>query len=1222
MTVQVYLGREFEHAHEMRALGSFLEAMIDRYASHSEPFCILASYYCSRREIDLTVLKRNAVVLVELKDCADPVVGTAFGEWRILTEGSAGAVLNYGRANPFQQVRTSRMAWINFLDDNKHRLLPPAKLEFFRPDHVSAWIAFSPALNPQSQITIEGQPRWFRLSGLSELPQQLYMERSSYLDFSAEELRLLAEDLLGCKRCEARDLPFLSDRHLRLLFGDAKTPGRTSVAELEIEKPIGCFICESGAMPCQLARLSGSVLEIRQRDGSASVLMLPDDYIPTWLHLNAPWHELAEPLSKLLAAHKSGKRDQPNLSAYHLEERIHDGNISYATTSDSLVVLEPNLLVNASSLAQYVDCPMRYLITRMSSEPPKPETVRGNVVHDGFRRMIRAQSSARQALSESLSGHVFEMALAGVAASRIEDDAGPHLFRLRPVAAGGTRRGAPQFETLALSPQLGLTGRIDCLWEEESSGLVTGVLELKTGKAKWNGAAAWPADEAQAAAYAVMLWNSGLMQPQAASVEVAYTGGDVLKDIAVDVDRNRLQRIIRARNRAAELDLLDVVPGDGGNCQRNCPGFFSLPCNILRDVLGPGPQTQQQTAGNWRLTPGDRSFARTYFPLLMKERRAALHTDSRLFTMTVEERVEDGTCIRLQRVVGRYDEALDRWRYVAECDNRSEIRLGDWVVVSDGRPAGGRVAQAEVESVDAGEVTFLTNEEIGSPQIIDAGLSANMLDRSFSALYLWLQADRRIRELVYGERQPTFGAGAPIRIPDLNGSQNDAVTKAVRMQDYLLVWGPPGTGKTKVIGAIAKQLPGSGQRVLLTAFTNQAVDNLCNRLLAEGIGDFVILGERRRSVAKLQPHTLSEMVQARIKPGADLETRRRTTAQILSSNPIVVSTAYGLASARYDSALPRQPGVLPFDVVVVDEASQMTVPITIGAIRLAKRFILVGDHMQLPPVIRSESPDDQTAGDGPRLSESLFEVLWGRHNGGQQQESPCATLLTQYRMNQKISDFPNREWYLEKLVAHESVMNAVLKIPSRAAAPEAMLRSLDPQMPAVLVHIGHRFAKVGTEVPKRYHLAEAEYVFRLVEYALARGLRESEVGVITPYRAQAAAIRRRLSLVTSVSPAARDRVLIDTVDRFQGSERELVIISFATYDQTVGPLLRDIRRLNVAMTRARSKLIMVGDLDVLSQVDVYARLIAYVNSSLYPGGRSGIVELSEHDLRDIGFVRD
>jgi DNA replication ATP-dependent helicase Dna2 len=277
----------------------------------------------------------------------------------------------------------------------------------------------------------------------------------------------------------------------------------------------------------------------------------------------------------------------------------------------------------------------------------------------------------------------------------------------------------------------------------------------------------------------------------------------------------------------------------------------------------------------------------------------------------------------------------------------------------------------------------------------------------------------------------------------------------------------------------------------------------------------------------------------------------------------------------------------PFDVAIVDEAAQMTLPATLGALRLARRFILIGDHKQLPSVVVSEPRKEITPVENaaPRLSESLFEQLY--HCYQVNHSEAIVDLNEQYRMNAEICALPRDMWYEKDLKpANEDVSNARLALLSPVPTAHRLVHALDPESPVVFLDVPWSQEWTGPRTNQR----EAQVVAELLEAYLKAGLRLDSAGIIAPFRSQVALIRRTVE--ASISElAGKSRSVVDTVDRFQGQERDLIIISLAVHAAHVHDLLKDERRLNVAISRARHKLIILGDQAVLRQERTYSALI-------------------------------
>ncbi len=602
----------------------------------------------------------------------------------------------------------------------------------------------------------------------------------------------------------------------------------------------------------------------------------------------------------------------------------------------------------------------------------------------------------------------------------------------------------------------------------------------------------------------------------------------------------------------------------------------------------------------------DRAFFRKYYALLRLEGLEIERQQALLWKTPMQERVELGMAIGgLEALGDAVPNGQGEWRQTFRCKNTSELREGDEILLSDGDPITGEVVTGTILEIASDYVTVWTPERINHPALIDKYATDIVHVRTQQNLLRWIQAEPHLRRLVAGVTRPRFTSIQAPTLPTLNEQQGLAVERALQMQDYLLIHGPPGTGKTSVIAAIVRQLCAQGQRVLLSAFTNQAVDNMLQRLEREGFHDFVRLGHDRSVDEHIQPHLLKRLLETQ-----DAKDGPPGVQDMLRTLPVIASTTATWSSEKYVPF--RHPGVaaedgapaespLEFDVAIIDEAGQLTVPAILGALRFAKRFILVGDEKQLPPLVMSE----EAALEG--LKDSLFSYLkridFDYMNDHPHAISACVSLKMQYRMNQWISHFASKESYGGQLRAHPSVARRLLAFDPSSVQPGGEIRSiaraLHPNLPMVFLDMAG--ANDEQDGPKT-STAEARAVRELVAGLLARGIREADIGIIAPYKAQVANIRRHLfgddaaTAWKALSPSTP--LSVDTVDRFQGGERAVMILSFATTatPEAGGQLrkhLTDPNRLNVALTRAQSKLILVGHAHALEPLPVFGRLLAY-----------------------------
>lgn len=803
-------------------------------------------------------------------------------------------------------------------------------------------------------------------------------------------------------------------------------------------------------------------------------------------------------------------------------------------------------------------------------------------------------------------------------------------------------------ETFLLAPEVGLRGRLDLLWQQNGRRRL---LELKTGGA--SGSLPRSAHKWQVQGYHALLTVRRDSRMKKALATLLYSGTpQEAQDFGIPFTIRQLQQVNATRNTLVLSHVTGIPPAPPGVSR--CTKCAMLDqCTQISELLGWQPPEvfeekeeateeadlstpAQSTQANGRrraadligdLSPQDRKFFARYYRLLQQEGREVERQQALLWHTPVEERVANGSTISDlvplgepeqmgQGDQGQNRESQDGWKQTFRCLNTSELREGDEILLSDGDPVTGEVVTGTLLSVSSERVSVWTPELISHPTLLDRYDTSIVHVRTVQNLLRWLQVDRHLRELVNGTARPRFSQQAVAPRPDFNDEQNLAVTRALQMRDYLLVHGPPGTGKTSVIAEIVKRLCQQGQRVLLAAFTNQAVDNMLARLEREGFHKYVRLGHERSVSETVKPHLLQSLIKEKEKQH---KVGSEEIRALLRRSPVVASTTATWSSDKYTplSQAGQQGGedaLLQFDVALIDEAGQLTIPAILGALRFAKRFILVGDEKQLPPLVLSKeagSPELSdplfSEEDGPlKLSTSLFSWLKSKDEEAAreytQTVSACVPLRVQYRMHEIISAFASRAFYQGQLRAHYAVARRRLSLqrplPGRVPEQAAVLQALRIDLPMVFLDV----RALASKAEVKMNNAEARIVREIVAGLLARGVQEDEIGVIAPYRAQVANLRRHLFSDDEVSGwnalPIETPLSIDTVDRFQGGERPVIIISFATATTPpAGSQLRDhltnAHRLNVALTRAQRKLILVGNAGALAKLTIFRQLIVY-----------------------------
>jgi DNA replication ATP-dependent helicase Dna2 len=926
------------------------------------------------------------------------------------------------------------------------------------------------------------------------------------------------------------------------------------------------------------------------RDAEPTVTLALGDGSMARVTLNDQAKSLTQTLRSMSAEQWRGLR----LRVFHLThaapvladalEALDEPPLALHSLPEGVAILEPDLLLNITDINNAEYCARQYPLRRMIPSSPNAPILRGILIHRAFGDMLKSgDTEIEPHLKRALRQQAVDLALRQITYVQMREDAEPHLLALSSWYAHQREtlwRTEPRLraETFLLAPEVGLKGRLDFLMSDEFGG---SLLELKTGELRSQP----PKREHrwQVYGYHTLLAARGRARKGPRAATLLYSGAPGRAEAyGIPFTVRDLRRVLELRNQLALIHVSGRAPKPpGGNTCGRC--MLRSECARMSGLLRwEAPPTEETDAS---ATVNDAEWYARWQELLRLEARAAEEDGAALWTRSPAQRRVDGSALGGLRLQGQPRQTeRGEWEYTFACAHTSELREGDAILLSDGDPVRGEVVTGTILRLSEHGLTVWTPERIADPALIDRYESEITHDRTARNLWRWLDAEPRLRSLIAGAQTPTFGSTPELIEPAsaLNQEQLEATRRALAAQDYLLVQGPPGTGKTSVVAEIARQAIARGERVLLAGFTNQAVDNALRRIIVSGERNIVRLGHEYGVAEDIRPYRLVERASPSLEPDElpDLARIRATLAQAA----LVASTAATWASESYDGV--GEP--LRFDLALVDEATQLTVPALVGALRFARRFVLIGDTRQLPPLARNEEAAERG------LKRSLFESLWERHGA-----IAGDSLTRQYRMHPTICAFPSQAFYGGALVAAGEAQTATLNLD--LAQGDSSAAVLDPERPLVFVDV--RLADGAFEPAGKASAAQAEVVRKLVLALRRAGLPAEEIGVIAPYRAQVAAIRQQLA------QAGETQVTVDTVDRFQGAERRVILLSFggAPVEGTRRgghDFLADAQRLNVALTRAQRKLILVGNRARLEGAPLLRDLIRHCEG-LY-AGRGGL----------------
>ncbi|GAB6073722.1 IGHMBP2 family helicase [Nautilia lithotrophica] len=567
-----------------------------------------------------------------------------------------------------------------------------------------------------------------------------------------------------------------------------------------------------------------------------------------------------------------------------------------------------------------------------------------------------------------------------------------------------------------------------------------------------------------------------------------------------------------------------------------------------------------------------------------------------------------------------------------------QIKAGDIVLISKGDPLKFN-QEATVSGIGKNFIEVYSKEPIFRSKLYRLDLFVN--DITFKRMKKALERIENGELRIENGENILLGKDEPkIVITDdkseiLNESQNIALSKSVN-SDVFLIHGPPGTGKTTTLAEVIKKH--IGKKLLVSADSNVAVDNLLEKLKDFNV---VRIGHPAKMDSKLMKYSLDvrirrdkryKEVEKIIKKIDDLKYlqdkkykkptpgRRRglSDEEILKyakenkgARGVLKEWMKEMAewlkiqkniNKLYDEKNAKIEEIMndilenaeivfatnsacggefleerEFDVVFIDEAAQAMEPGTLIPFIKGKQVIFAGDHKQLPPTILSNDE---------RLKISMFERFSTLY------PKAMHTLEIQYRMNEKINEFPSCEFYECKVKTYEAIKHITIKDLNIQPGSE-----YGDYEPVVFIDTCGKFMeKNKKDSPSKYNPKEAEFVVGLVEKLLKNRAKEEHIGIITPYKDHEEYIKKIIS--SQLHNFTTSQLEIKSVDGFQGREKEIIILSLvrANENEEIG-FLSDIRRLNVAITRAKRKLIIIGDANTLVVNKTYRNLIEYIKEN-------------------------
>ena len=900
----------------------------------------------------------------------------------------------------------------------------------------------------------------------------------------------------------------------------------------------------------------------------------------------------------------------------------------------SFIVLEPDYLLDISSLAEcykdYGSHPANYFLSRLVPIENARPLLLGNIANLFLDEWIYAgekEPDYTECMKKAFRQYPIELAACEELRNpqkekEFAQDCRMHFEHIRETVQKtflqpgyNLDKNDAVLEPSYICEALGIQGRLDYMQRDMSS-----FIEMKSGKAdeyamqgrlepKEN-------NRVQMLLYMAVLEYSMGQERRSMHPYLLYTRYPLL--YPARASWAQVRRIINLRN--------CIVASEYGVQLHNHPSFTQR----LLAQINPSVLNQKGLQGRfWEqylkpsisrfgermelLTPLERTYFYTLYNFITKELYTSKSGDvncesrtgaSALWLSTLDEKRDAGEILYDLTIVENHASQAHKAFIILSIPQYEEtflpnFRNGDVVVLYERNNGTDNVTnkmvfKGNIESITDNELRIRLRAAQQNPLVFPENsryaVEHDTMDTTFRSMYLglssFMDANPERRELLLGQRPPRFDMAYEDRIARTTDDFERVALKAEAACDYFLLVGPPGTGKTsRALRRMVEHFYACpSTQVLLLAYTNRAVDEICRSLSAIlPQVDYIRVGSELSCDARFRKHLLENVL-------AECNNRREVNIRMADCR-IYVGTVASIASK------PELFKLKHFDVAIVDEATQILEPQLLG-ILCARfkdgrngigKFILIGDHKQLPAVVLQSNEQSEVHDEGLRriglynLKDSLFERLYRFHL----QEEHCRAvdmLCRQGRIHPGVASFPNREFYAGKLEA--------LGLPHQLENVDAPVRFIPSERDTESVsgktnrNEARIVAQLAADV---YHLYKETFEVNRT------------LGVITPYRSQIALIRKEIQ---ALGISALNEISVDTVERYQGSERDVIIYSFCVnylYQLKFLPNLTEEngvwidRKLNVALTRARRQLYITGVPDILSHNLIYRRLIQAIN---------------------------
>ncbi|NJI73210.1 AAA family ATPase [Sphingobacterium kitahiroshimense] len=939
-----------------------------------------------------------------------------------------------------------------------------------------------------------------------------------------------------------------------------------------------------------------------------------------------------------------------------------------------IIVLEPDYLLDVSSIAEciqdYGESELLFLKSKFEEKPDSKHLLLGNfanlVVDEVFSNPLAPVEFNSVFLKHFKTTPLEYTTCKDIAETKdfkiYYDESQKQFLKIKDIIENGFSKLGINLENISLEPsflseKFGLQGRLDMLdWRKGSE--VSKIIELKSGSAPW------PDDGASIKGnHLAQLFMYYLLYSQVGKLNVSQVNNRLQGFILYSKpSQNNLrntgaylkgfQEVINLRNKIVSTEHLLIA-----DSKENTEGILTKinPQNLINKDIHPNFRVRIEPQIVDFLTPITSasdleknyfiSFANyvSYEHFLSKvggsdrDKEGGSNGLARLWLDSFEEKKSRFEILYDLEIVDNKIDSVEQeivFRRRSLDNKHVNFRKGDICVLYPRNNMSEIVSHSQIFKCTIKEivgeyVTVCFRYKQRNKAFFESfgkkgkwALESDFMETSFNSMYRnlygFLKAGQSYKDLILTQKFPEKAGDYGYKNPAVSLEQRTVINKALSANDYFLLNGPPGTGKTSIIiKNLIKELIDTNKSILVLAYTNRAVDELCEAIDNACGGrkklNFIRFGSKLSTSSEYHDNLIDVVIEAKEK---ELSAFNKKFGRAEVTNVIVQNNVYVSTVASVGSKLSIFQ-VKSFDYIIVDEASQILEPQLVGVLAKASKFILIGDHKQLPAISiqsidRSKTNNKLLESIGLfNRKNSLFERLY-KFCEDNLLSHAYDTLTYQGRMHKEISLFPNFAFYKGRLreaydtpdidaETKSSLNRQVVDLDFHESSANTV-RKLLSQKRLVFFNnnkVDDHYAKSNT--------FEADFVVKIVKDIISLYETNNKefdpsktIGIIAPFRNQIALIKHKLE---ETGIPNYEAITVDSVERFQGSQRDIIIYSFSINNpfQLRGMInLNDEgdvdRKLNVVLTRAREQMILIGNDYILSSNLIYLRLIEYCKS--------------------------